>query len=703
MKKVILFLFFCVSLYGFSGRVVDYNEKPIEGVLVKSKNQYCFTDEKGIYFFKQISKNDTLLFHKLGYCDKRISVKKTGKIVKLSLLPVNLRGIKIIESYKKTVPDAKVIKKIKSGKELSQILSDDAEIYVKGSNISGGEKSISIGGNLSKHTVVMLDGIVLNDAGKEFDISQIPVEIVDRVEIIKSNASAVAGSGGIGGIVNIITKNGATNKFKLKSNLGIGSFGKYNISQQLDFSKGIAVNLFIKREKAKNNFLYTYTSSNDKPDSTRRNNESKIWDLNLNATYKNLKFTILYKNIYKGLPGTTDKLPMFDKAHLKADKIKSIASYFFKIKSVGLNTKIYFLKDNTRYTNTKSTIPVYYSKTKTNDTKWGIKTNQTVEFLKTKITFFQSYKREIFKFTDLFAHQNSIPKIFRDNISISNAIEKNFNILGFKLHLHSFARIDETKLSDKKKSEKFLSYRITAEIVKNYLLRVPQSLLAVYANSYSLPSFYDIYWKGDIQTQGNKELKSEFSKGYEIIYKVGYETQNITLSYNKNKIKDLIYWYKSVVAWKPGNIANAEISNITVSFEQNYKILGLKISFTKTKALDKTTLQNGEHSNYYNKKLIYVPEYKLNFETTFDFEFFNLKIVYSEIGKRWVTRDNLWGFLPDYNILSGELEIMKNLSDKYFSTINLSVNNIFDNKFDKYQLMPSPGINFSLNFTVQKK
>lgn len=59
-------------------------------------------------------------------------------------------------------------------------------------------------------TLVLLDGRRLENSGLSngdfFDLSNIPLAAIDRIEVDKSGASAVYGSDAIGGIVNIITK-----------------------------------------------------------------------------------------------------------------------------------------------------------------------------------------------------------------------------------------------------------------------------------------------------------------------------------------------------------------------------------------------------------------------------------------------------------------------------------------------------------------
>ena len=71
----------------------------------------------------------------------------------------------------------------------------------------GATKSVSIRGSTSSQVLVLLDGIRLNssrDGG--VDLSSIPMEIIDHIEIVRGGESSLYGSSAIGGVINIVTK-----------------------------------------------------------------------------------------------------------------------------------------------------------------------------------------------------------------------------------------------------------------------------------------------------------------------------------------------------------------------------------------------------------------------------------------------------------------------------------------------------------------
>jgi vitamin B12 transporter len=75
-----------------------------------------------------------------------------------------------------------------------------------------GVASVFLRGAKSEQTLVLLDGIVLNDPispGRAFDFFALDVSNVERIEVIRGPQSTLYGSDAMGGVVQIITKKGA--------------------------------------------------------------------------------------------------------------------------------------------------------------------------------------------------------------------------------------------------------------------------------------------------------------------------------------------------------------------------------------------------------------------------------------------------------------------------------------------------------------
>jgi outer membrane receptor protein involved in Fe transport len=78
-------------------------------------------------------------------------------------------------------------------------------------NQSGGRGTVTsafIRGGNSNYNLVMIDGIELNDFGGGFDLSPLPAEGVEQVEVIRGPESALYGSNAMSGVINIETIQG---------------------------------------------------------------------------------------------------------------------------------------------------------------------------------------------------------------------------------------------------------------------------------------------------------------------------------------------------------------------------------------------------------------------------------------------------------------------------------------------------------------
>jgi outer membrane receptor protein involved in Fe transport len=78
-------------------------------------------------------------------------------------------------------------------------------------NQSGGRGTITsafIRGGDSDYNLVMIDGIEMNDFGGGFDLSPLPAEGIEQIEVIRGPESALYGSNAVAGVINLETIHG---------------------------------------------------------------------------------------------------------------------------------------------------------------------------------------------------------------------------------------------------------------------------------------------------------------------------------------------------------------------------------------------------------------------------------------------------------------------------------------------------------------
>lgn len=132
---------------------------------------------------------------------------------------------------KSTVVTAEEIK-AKGAQTVDEAVRDVAGLYVTGSNVKG-RKVAQIRGSDANSTKVIIDGVMINGGGDaRIDLSIIPTDNIEKIEIFKGPVPVIYGSNAPGGVIFITTKNGSG---KLSSSVGLarGSWGSEIYSASL--------------------------------------------------------------------------------------------------------------------------------------------------------------------------------------------------------------------------------------------------------------------------------------------------------------------------------------------------------------------------------------------------------------------------------------------------------------------------------------
>ncbi|MGQ0737575.1 MAG: TonB-dependent receptor plug domain-containing protein [Bacteroidota bacterium] len=129
------------------------------------------------------------------------------------------------------------------GKDLSQVLTEQAGVFIAGANSNTGkDKSLYLRGARIEHTLITVDGIPVYDPsgiGNNFDIRNISLANIERIEILKGSQSTLYGSDAIAGVINIITGKAPAKKISGNASVSYGSNETFRVSTGINGQAGI--------------------------------------------------------------------------------------------------------------------------------------------------------------------------------------------------------------------------------------------------------------------------------------------------------------------------------------------------------------------------------------------------------------------------------------------------------------------------------
>jgi len=120
-----------------------------------------------------------------------------------------------------------------------ELLQRLAGVSVTSNGGRGKSTSVSIRGTSDKHVLVLIDGVRVGSATSgSAALQSIPVEQIERIEIVRGPRSSLYGSEAMGGVIQIFTRRGGAEGFKPYFSVGAGSRSSYSGSAGVAGSHG---------------------------------------------------------------------------------------------------------------------------------------------------------------------------------------------------------------------------------------------------------------------------------------------------------------------------------------------------------------------------------------------------------------------------------------------------------------------------------
>lgn len=273
----VLFLFLCLPLANvlaqskvtLSGEIKEKDGTPLSPVTIAVANTTTgtYTNEKGHYSISLLPGKYTLVISFLGYetIQAPIDIRSNKKMnfvmeeSSVTLGSVEVYGKTKSQQVKEGVfaVNALDIKPlISSLNNLSTMVNRTTGIKIREEGGVGSDFDLSINGMSGNSVRYFIDGMPLSSKGSGVSLGNLPVNIIDRVEIYKGVVPANLGADALGGAINIITKQDKKNY--LDVSYGIGSFHTHKADlngQFIERKTGLIIKPSVGVNYSKNDYM----------------------------------------------------------------------------------------------------------------------------------------------------------------------------------------------------------------------------------------------------------------------------------------------------------------------------------------------------------------------------------------------------------------------------------------------------------------
>ncbi len=599
--------------------------------------------------------------------------------------------------------------KLSAAKDLGDLLSEKAGVYIR--KYPGNMTSIGLrgfrtethGNDLKGNVLILLNG---RRAGTG-NAAKIMTKNIERVEIIRGPAAVQYGSAAMGGLVNVITKQGKDKPTFFAEGL-LGSYG---------YEEGSAgFSGKIKNFDFSGSFTRTTKDDYDIGDGDKYDNTG--YDEKTNCSL-NLG--------YEFLPG--HRIGMI---YTSFDADKTGSPYYFlnpdpDSYADNVNESIDFIYDGTtadglfswkaRYFNGEDDYkytyvdPLYPSISKNDYDQEGAQGQVTLDLENFSTTIGVDWLNYDYKNSDTNSFNVALKSNYENTAGFMLAKLKLFDQ---KLIISGGLRYDEYDLEFKqtdKNDEDDDNW--TPSIGLAYLVNDCLKIRANYAEAFVMPAANEMagkytYWYGSYI--GNPDLDPETSKTYEAGFDFSYSSFNSSITYFYTDFKD-----KIEDAYIPGdpaftksfyNINDATISGFEGEFSCNlgtFFDLNLELKpYCNITYLDEYESDDAPAGETH-KKLKYTSEITASYGILFnDLNGLSANLNFSYTGKQNI-EDHLYGSWPSYQIIEkggftvANITISKKIYD--FSqygklTLKGEIENLFDKDYSYVQGYPMPGRSF---------
>ena len=546
-----------------------------------------------------------------------------------------------------------------SAKNLSEVLQQVIGVDIRRRGNDDIQSDLFIRGGSFDQTLLLINGIKVEDSqtGHHQMNLSVPIDLIDKIEILKGPGSRIFGMNAFNGAVNIITKKNNENG---NLNLNYGSFNTFQGSGSIPINSKNSSHLISTTYRQSDGYRYNtdYSYLNIFYSGNIEINDS---DLQILYTNSDRKFGA---NGFYASPEAKDQYEETNGSLLnfkltkKKENIYTESSLYWRRHE---DTYIYIRDNPSIYKNDHISHKLGFQNNISIFSDAGI-TGIGIDLSNTWLSSNNLGERNRF-ITTIFAEQLINKNKFSITPGIAFSIyEKPSNDL-FKSKL--FPGID-------------IGYKLSDKI----------SLNANIGETFRIPTFTDLYYS-DPNNIGNENLDPEKAFTSEVGFRLREKNYGISLSIFRRKSDNLIDYVKANTndKWSPQNIKNV----LTTGIEFDGKLLVNIKNKINSINIGYAYINDDYENNILSRYSL--NSYKHRLVLNFDFKL--TKNISNYLSFRHGVRE----FQEDYNntVVDYKVSILR---DRWKVTLNL--NNIFNSKYYETNLIQMPGRNFEvgINFKI---
>lgn len=408
----------------------------------------------------------------------------------------------------------------------------------------GVQADLSLRGSTFQQVLILIDGVRVNDlqtAHHNMDIP-VPLESIERIEILHGNGSSLYGADAMGGVINIVTKK--PEKTRLSGKFGYYDFGTFSGSTGLEIKREKFSNILSFQREASKGFMEDREFSNFSV-SNKFSFDFSGGNIEILASHGDKKFGAF--DFYT--PGMNFPSWESTKTDILSAKLeKDFGKWTFSQSVYYRNHFDRFFLDRNR--------PAFYI----NETK---NKNIGTNFLLRRGNFAigGEFAKEFFDSSKAGNHSNFRSAIFIEKKLI--LLQKIFFNIGIREDFH----------------EKY-KWSLSPDISFTYF---PFSFVRIRTSagsSFRAPSYTELYYRDPVNI-GNPSLKPEKGISYEFGVDTFFKNIETKFSLFQREESYLIDWVKRDGKWYAENIRGRNIRGveIEVNTDNKYFKISLKSSF----------------------------------------------------------------------------------------------------------------------------